>query len=153
MKKKESSGKKVLIIIICVITSLVLFWNVILPWWFFYSVEKADEATDELIGKPIAITNIEDFEKYAEYINPFKSSEILEINAFFTPTEFLFGILQGYNISGNMLVTEEYYNELKNSFDDWQLISKEFPDTHYPFSVENIMSFSDTEFVSFIKKQ
>ena len=29
--------------------------------------------------------------------------------------------------------------------------AQEFPDTHYPFSVENIMSFADTEFVSFIK--
>ena len=78
MKKKESSGKKSLIIIICVIASLVLFWNVIFPWWFISSVEKADEATDELIGKPIAITNIEEIEKYAEHINIFKSSEILE---------------------------------------------------------------------------
>lgn len=149
--KKYSAFKKALIIIVCVIASSVLFWNVIFPWWFISSVEKADEATDELIGKPIAITNIEDFEKHAKYVNPFKTPDILEINGFFTPTEFLFGVLQGYNISGNMLVTEEYYNELKNSFDDWQLISKEFPDTHYPFSVENIMSFADTEFVSFIK--
>ena len=151
MKKKESSGKKALIIIICVIASLVLFWNVIFPWWFISSVEKANEETDGLIGKTIAITNIEEFEKYAEHINIFKSSEILEIDAFFTPTEFLIGVLQGYNLSGNMVVTQDYYNELKNSFDDWQLISKEFPDTHYPFSVENIMSFADTEFVSFIK--
>ena len=151
MKKKESSGKKALIIIICIIVSLAFLVCVVFPWWFIHSVEKVDEETDKLIGKPIAITNVEDFEKYAEHINIFKSSEILEIDAFFTPTEFLMGVLQGHNLSGNMLVTQEYYSELKNSFDDWQLVSKKFPDAHYPFSIENITSFADSEFVSFIK--
>lgn len=151
MKKKESSGKKALVIIVCIIVSLIFLFCVVFPWWFVNSVEKANEETDELIGKPIAITSVENFEKYAEYINIFKSSEILEIDAFFTPTEFLMGVLQGYNLSGNIVVTQEYYNEIKNSFDDWQLISKDFPDTHYPFSVENIMSFADAKFISFIK--
>ena len=145
MKKKESSGKKALIIIICIILSLVIFWVAVFPFLIMLWIEEFDEVAQEHIGKPIVITDVETF---AEYESFFKTSEILEVEAYWTPDGITILGVTDDHISGNLLVTEEYYNEIKNSYDDWQISSG--LQSYAPwFGFERLLSDVDSSFIEF----
>ena len=145
MKKKESSGKKALIIICSIILALVFFWFVIFPGLVMLWINNVDKKAQEYIGKPIEITDVEAF---AEYESFFKTEEIIEVEAYWTPDGITVLGVTDDHISGNLLVTESYYNEIKNSFDDWQL-SSGFHSFSPWFGFDRLLSDADSSFIEF----
>ncbi len=145
MKKKESSGKKALIIIICIILSLVIFCFAVFPFLIMLWIEEFDEDAQKHVGKPIKIADVETF---AEYETFFKESEIIEVEAYWTPDGITILGVTDDHISGNLLVTEEYYNEIKNSYDDWQLTSGLRSYSPW-FGFEELLSDADSSFIEF----
>lgn len=144
--------KKALIIVTTIIIFIVIIVYVIFPKVMMFSINKFNEEVSDIEGKTIEIYDVETFDEYVFIDNLFKKQEILEVEAYYTPDTILFGLgVQNYHVSGNLVITKEYYDELLNKYNDWQTISG-FPDTsNLAITPEIILEDADKNFIDFIQ--
>ncbi len=143
---------KIILIVLLSLVSIML----ILLIAFYSLVYFADKENDKLVGqyenKTIAITDIEKLDNFFAFDDELKSS-IRSCETFFTPTGFVFTTVQNYYGSGELTVTEDYYDKLLNKYDDLKLMSG-IPSVDYlGYSESDITERADNNFLTFIRNE
>lgn len=129
------------------IIALIAFYALV------FSIEKEnDKLVEQYQGKTITISDIESFDKYFAVDSDLKES-IKSCEAFFTPVSIIFTVVKDYYGSGELTVTEDYYDKMLKKYDDWKLVSG-FPHTDSGGYFEgNISERADDNFLDFIQNE
>lgn len=129
------------------IIALIAFYALV------FSIEKEnDKLVEQYQGKTITISDIESFDKYFAVDSDLKES-IKSCEAFFTPVSIIFTVIKDYYGSGELTVTEDYYDKMLKKYDDWKLVSG-FPHTDSAgYSEDDISQRADDNFLNFIQNE
>lgn len=143
---------KILLIIFISLISIVII--VLIAFYaLVFSIDKEnDKLVEQYEGKTITISDIESFDKYFTVDSDLKES-VKSCEAFFTPTTIAFTAVKDYYGSGELTVTDDYYNKMLKKYDDWKLVSG-FPQTDSAgYSEGDISQRADDNFLNFIRNE
>ncbi len=140
---------KIIIIVCASLLSLVAIFYLSIYLVVTYITEESERLAPQYEGKTIEISDMETLGKYVSLDDDLKSSTV-NCEVYLTPTDIFLGGVNYYYCSGNLTVTEEYYDELLKKYDDWTLTSK-IPQTDYDES--ELSEKADAKFNNFIETQ
>ena len=143
---------KITLFVFVSLASLVIIALIAFSILLSVAEKENDKLVEQYQGKNIMISDAESLDKYF-FIDADLKSSIISCEANYTPTCIIFGYVPSYYGSGKLTVTEEYYNKLLKSYDDWILLSG-FPQTNSPgYYEEDILECADDKFKTFIQTE
>lgn len=145
---------KIITIVCASLLSLVAIFYLSIYLGVTYIVEGSERLASQYEGKTIEISDAESLNEYIGINDDLKSS-ILNCEAYFTPTAIILGVPKCYYCSGNLTVTEEYYDDLLKRYDDWTLTSKipQTGDLGFMYDESELSKNADANFNNFIQTQ
>ena len=143
---------KIITIVCASLLSLVAIFYLSIYLGVTYIVEGSERLASQYEGKTIEISDAESLNEYIGINDDLKSS-ILNCEAYFTPTAIILGVPKCYYCSGNLTVTEEYYDELLKKYDDWTLTSKIPQTDDFRYEKQELSEKADAKFNNFIETQ
>lgn len=143
---------KIIIIVCASLLSLVAIFYLSIYLVVTYIVEESERLAPQYEGKTIEISDMETLGQYISLDDDLKSSTV-NCEVYLTPTDIFLGGVNDYYCSGNLTVTEEYYDELLKKYDDWTLTSKIPQTDDFRYEKQELSEKADAKFNNFIETQ
>lgn len=145
-------GLKIVLIICASLIFLIIAFFAGIRIMFLIGDKENDQLVEKYMNKTIVISDVEKLDNFLAIDDGLKSS-IKSCEIFFTPTAFVLTTVQCYYGSGELTITEDYYDKLLKEYNDWKLVSG-FPSTKYlGYFESDIMERADNNFLTFIRNE
>ena len=143
-------GLKIVLIICASLIFLIIAFFAGIRIMFLIGDKENDQLVEKYMNKTIVISDVEKLDNFLAIDDGLKSS-IKSCEVFFTPTAFVLTTVQCYYGSGELTITEDYYDKLLKEYNDWKLVSG-FPSTKYlGYFESDIMERADNNFLTLLE--